>query len=90
VFHQYLFQQFECRLVKSTGSNDINIESSITSNYFNKLYRRIISAWWIRKIILLLPILESLSDVSFFKVRGVLIPIEGAIGLNEYGSPIAV
>jgi len=42
VFHQYLFQQFECRLVKSTGSNNISIESSITSNYFNKLYRRVI------------------------------------------------
>jgi hypothetical protein len=38
--HRYLLQNFEERLAKRLGLDVINVETSIASNYFNKLYNR--------------------------------------------------
>jgi len=37
-----------------------------------------------------ITIRRSCGDFLFFKVTGAMIPIETAIGLNKYGSPIVV
>jgi hypothetical protein len=38
--HRFLLQNLESRLAKSLGLDVINVETSIASNYFNKLYNR--------------------------------------------------
>jgi hypothetical protein len=38
--HRVLLQNFERRLAKTLGLDVINVETSIASNYFNKLYNR--------------------------------------------------
>jgi hypothetical protein len=38
--HRYLLQNLEERLAKKLGLDVINVETSIASNYFNKLYNR--------------------------------------------------
>ena len=38
--HRFLFQNLERRLAKTLGLDVINVETSIASNYFNKLYTR--------------------------------------------------
>ncbi|MBN1578172.1 MAG: hypothetical protein JW913_16550, partial [Chitinispirillaceae bacterium] len=40
MFHRYLLQRWERRIARKLGLDVMNIETSIVSNYFNKLYGR--------------------------------------------------
>jgi len=81
-FHRYLLQKWERRLAKSVGLDVINIESSIASNYFNKLYNRQFDGRLGQDDYLALANVGItvgryfFRDFLFLKARGELIPID--------------
>jgi hypothetical protein len=89
-FHRYLLQRWERKLAKKIGVDVINIESSITSNYFNKLYSRQFEGLVDQDDYLALANLGItvgryfFHDYLFFKARGELIPIDTLFITPEY------
>ena len=81
-FHRYLLQKWERRVAKSVGLDVLNIESSIASNYFNKLYSRQFDGLVNQYDYLALANVGVtvgryfFRDFLFFKARGELIPID--------------
>jgi hypothetical protein len=81
-FHRYLLQRWERKLAKKVGVDVINIESSITSNYFSKLYSRQFEGLVDQDDYLALANLGItvgryfFHDFLFFKARGELVPID--------------
>jgi hypothetical protein len=81
-FHRYLLQRWERKLAKKVGVDVINIESSITSNYFSKLYSRQFEGLVNQDDYLALANVGItvgryfFHDFLFFKARGELVPID--------------
>ncbi|NLP01429.1 MAG: hypothetical protein GX089_02960 [Fibrobacter sp.] len=81
-FHRYLLQRWERWLARSVGLDVINIESSIASNYFNKLYNRQFDGLLGQDDYLALANVGItvgryfFRDFLFLKARGELIPID--------------
>lgn len=82
MFHRYLLQRWERRFARSVGLDVINIESSIVSNYFNKLYGRQFEGLFHEDDYLAFANVGVTVGRYFFrdflllKARGELIPIE--------------
>jgi hypothetical protein len=89
-FHRYLLQRWERKLAKKIGVDVINIESSITSNYFSKLYSRQFEGLVDQHDYLALANVGItvgryfLHDYFFLKARGELIPIDTVLLTPEY------
>lgn len=89
-FHRYLLQRWERKLAKKIGVDVINIESSITSNYFSKLYSRQFEGLVDQDDYLALANVGItvgryfLHDFLFLKARGELIPIDTVLLTPEY------
>ncbi|NLE00929.1 MAG: hypothetical protein GX640_13765, partial [Fibrobacter sp.] len=81
-FQRYLLQRWERRLARSVGLDVINIESSIASNYFNKLYSRQFNGLVNQNDYLAFANVGItvgryfFRDLLFLKARGELIPID--------------
>jgi hypothetical protein len=95
-FHRYLLERLEKRLAKRVGLDVINIESSITSNYFNKLYGRQFERLVNHDDYLAFANLGItvgryfFRDYLFFKARGELIPIDTTLLRPEYSIGLEV
>lgn len=82
MFHRYLLQRWERRIAKKLGLDVINIETSIVSNYFNKLYSRQFNGLLNEDDYLALANVGVtvgryfFRDFLFLKARGELIPID--------------
>jgi len=80
--HRYLLQRLEKRLARSIGLDVFSIESSIASNYFNKLYNRQFAGLVNQDDLLALANVGVtvgryfFRDYLFLKARGELIPID--------------
>jgi hypothetical protein len=89
-FHRYLLQRWERKLAKKLGVDVINIESSITSNYFNKLYSRQFEGLWDQDDYLALANVGItvgryfFHDYLFLKARGELVPIDTTLLKPQY------
>ena len=89
MFHRYLLQKWERKIAKKLGLDVINIETSIVSNYFNKLYSRQFNGLFIEDDYLALANVGVtvgryfFRDFLFLKARGELIPIDMAL-IPEY------
>ncbi|HEX2956426.1 MAG TPA: hypothetical protein VHO70_06335 [Chitinispirillaceae bacterium] len=89
-FHRYLLQRWERKLAKKLGVDVINIESSITSNYFSKLYSRQFEGLWDQDDYLALANVGItvgryfFHDYLFFKARGELVPIDTTLLKPQY------
>lgn len=89
-FHRYLLQRWERKLAKKLGVDVINIESSITSNYFNKLYSRQFEGLWNQDDYLALANVGItvgryfFHDYLFLKARGELVPIDTTLLTPQY------
>jgi hypothetical protein len=89
-FHRYLLQSWERKLAKKLGVDVINIESSITSNYFSKLYSRQFEGLWDQDDYLALANVGItvgryfFHDYLFFKARGELVPIDTTLLKPQY------
>jgi hypothetical protein len=85
MFHRYLLQRWERRIAKKLGLDVINIETSIVSNYFNKLYGRQFDGLLNEDDYLALANVGVtvgryfFRDFLFLKARGELIPIDMAL-----------
>jgi len=85
MFHRYLLQRWERRIAKKLGLDVINIETSIVSNYFNKLYSRQFDGLLNEDDYLALANVGVtvgryfFRDFLFLKARGELIPIDMAL-----------
>ena len=82
LFHRYLLQRWERKLARKLGLDVMNIESSIVSNYFSKLYSRQFDGVLNEDDYLALANVGVTVGRYFFrdfllvKARGELIPIE--------------
>lgn len=82
MFHRYLLQRWERRIAKKLGLDVINIETSIVSNYFSKLYDRQFDGLLTDGDYLALANVGVtlgryfFKDNVFLKARGELIPID--------------
>jgi len=81
MFHRYLLQRWERKIAKKLGLDVINIESSIVSNYFSKLYDRQFDGLLTSGDYLALANVGVtvgryfFRDNFFLKARGELIPV---------------
>ncbi|MBN1758163.1 MAG: hypothetical protein JW863_07595, partial [Chitinispirillaceae bacterium] len=82
LFHRYLLQRWERKLARKLGLDVMNIESSIVSNYFSKLYSRQFDGWLNDDDYLALANVGVTVGRYFFrdfllvKARGELIPVD--------------
>ncbi len=89
-FHRYLLKSWERKLAKKLGVDVINIESSITSNYFSKLYSRQFEGLWDQDDYLALANVGItvgryfFHDYLFLKARGELVPIDTTLLKPQY------
>lgn len=85
MFHRYLLQRWERRLARKLGLDVMNIETSIVSNYFSKLYGRQFNGLLNEDDYLALANVGVtvgryfFSDFLLLKARGELIPIDMAL-----------
>ena len=85
MFHRYLLQRWERRIARKLGLDVMNIETSIVSNYFNKLYGRQFDGLLNEDDYLALANVGVTVGRYFFrdflllKARGELVPIDMAL-----------